>query len=140
MPVDLDDLMNILMILVSEENLKVTVTESLKGGIITGTSAALGGLLMGPVGLAVGGAVGGCAASYMAADKFKPVVEVLQEMSYDKKKRLVDAVTDVTSNLNITDVAKLAVLLSGNTAVRRMVIDAVISFLRNELNYKVFDN
>ncbi|XP_076333567.1 protein C19orf12 homolog [Tachypleus tridentatus] len=137
MPVDTDELMNILMILASEENLKVTVNESVKGGLLTGTSAALGGLLMGPVGLAVGGAVGGCAASYMAADKFKPVVEVLQEMSYDKKKRLAQAVKNVISNLNITDVAKLAVLLSRNTAVRKMVIDAVISFLRNELNYKV---
>ncbi|XP_013777327.1 protein C19orf12 homolog [Limulus polyphemus] len=140
MPVDLDDLMKLLMILASEENLKVTVNESVKGGIVAGTSAAVGGLLMGPVGLAVGGAVGGCAACYIARDKFKPVVQVIQEMSNDKKERLVDAVTDVTSNLNITDVARLAVLLSGNAAVRKMVIDAMMSFLSNELNYKILDN
>ena len=54
MPVDIDDLIQLLSILADEAGLKATVKESLKGGFITGVMAAAGGLIIGPPGLAVG--------------------------------------------------------------------------------------
>jgi len=54
MPLDVDDVLQLLAELADDDGLKVTVTESLKGGLITGLTAVVGGMLMGPAGLAIG--------------------------------------------------------------------------------------
>ena len=52
--VDVSDVIDVLGILANERNLRVTVSESLKGGLLTGATTVVGGLLGGPVGLAIG--------------------------------------------------------------------------------------
>ena len=54
MPLDVDDVLQLLAELADDDDLKVTVTESLKGGLITGLTAVVGGMLLGPPGLAIG--------------------------------------------------------------------------------------
>ena len=54
MPISAEELVRLLAILAEEENLKVTVKESLKGGAMAGAGAVLGGMCGGPVGLALG--------------------------------------------------------------------------------------
>jgi hypothetical protein len=55
-----DDLVDVLSKLAKDENLQVSVKQSLKGGVIAGTGATVGGLLGGPIGIAVGATVGMC--------------------------------------------------------------------------------
>ena len=50
-----DEVINILSKLSDESGLKVTVNESIKGGVIAGSACTIGGILLGPPGLAVGG-------------------------------------------------------------------------------------
>ena len=54
MPVDIRDVLDLLRELAEKKDLRVTATESLKGGLITGVTAVAGGLVGGPVGLAAG--------------------------------------------------------------------------------------
>ena len=54
MPVEISVLVEVLCILCDEDKLKVTLKESLKGGAIAGVSTIIGGMLGGPIGLAVG--------------------------------------------------------------------------------------
>ena len=49
-----DDVIQLLSVLADESNLRVTVKESLKGGLITGIGAVLGGLIGGKSGLLLG--------------------------------------------------------------------------------------
>ena len=51
---DVEDVMRLLTSISEDANLRVTVKESLKGGVIAGCITAAGGLAAGPVGLAVG--------------------------------------------------------------------------------------
>lgn len=54
MPINQTELLNVAQTIAEEENLQVTVKESLKGGCIAAGGAIMGGLLAGPVGLAIG--------------------------------------------------------------------------------------
>ena len=53
-----NELCQIITTLTDDSGLKVTVNESLKGGLITGIICTIGGLILGPAGLAFGGTVG----------------------------------------------------------------------------------
>ena len=55
MVVQYNDILKIVTTLGDDENLQITVKQSAKGGLIAGISCALGGLIGGPPGLAVGG-------------------------------------------------------------------------------------
>ena len=54
MPVSPEELVRLLALLAQEENLKVTVKETMKGGAMAGAGAVIGGFCGGPVGIAVG--------------------------------------------------------------------------------------
>ena len=54
MPVTPEELVRLLALLATEENLKVTVKETLKGGAMAGAGAVIGGMVGGPVGIALG--------------------------------------------------------------------------------------
>ena len=51
---DIVDVLKLLERLADDDNLRVTVTQSAKGGFFTGIASMLGGLIMGPLGLGVG--------------------------------------------------------------------------------------
>lgn len=57
MPVKRDEMLDVLCMVSKEENLRVTLKHSAKGGLITGATAMAAGFLMGPVGLAVASSI-----------------------------------------------------------------------------------
>ncbi len=54
MPVSPEELVRLLAVLAQEENLKVAVKETMKGGAMAGAGAVIGGFCGGPIGIAVG--------------------------------------------------------------------------------------
>lgn len=60
--------------------LKVAFTESAQGALLAAGATLAGGLLLGPIGLAVGGTLGGLAA-YATSKNFTPASRVLSNMS-----------------------------------------------------------
>lgn len=54
MPVNTTEIIELLCTLAEEERLRVTIRESVKGGLIAGGMAAAGGFVLGPIGLAIG--------------------------------------------------------------------------------------
>lgn len=54
MPLNSRELLNVVAQLTDDRHVRATMNESLKGGCIAATTTVLGGLVMGPAGLAVG--------------------------------------------------------------------------------------
>ena len=132
----------------------MTVTESGKGALLTGGVAGLGGLLLGPLGLALGGAVGGCVAAWRAQGNFKPVMEVvLYDLKQDQRDRMVESVRTVLANigglevvlllrlklifLDASDAIALVAVVQGNQALKQRVLTEMVTFLSRQCNIYV---
>ena len=86
MTISAEEFIVCLSLLSDELKLKVKISQEVKGGLITGTSATLGGFCGGPVGMLVGGVFGGTIAAVSCKDRQENVKDIL--VSLDRTKRL----------------------------------------------------
>ncbi|XP_065182646.1 protein C19orf12-like [Sycon ciliatum] len=131
-----EEVHEIVSIIAAEENLRVTVSESLKGGLKVGLCAAAGGLVLGPPGFAIGGVIGGIYATCTSA-KFKPVHQVLGEMSPAQRQLLQRRFLDATRQISYSDAAMLLSMVAGDAGLKLILINLVKDFLWHELKQKV---
>lgn len=138
MPVSVTDLQRVMAILADEDQLKVTVKSSGYGGLIAGITTTIGGLVAGPPGLLVGGALGG-ALAYSSAGNFKPVSQVLKDMNAHDRQLLYDNMRDIIDNLQIDDYLALMAFLSGGPGllIRQELMDRLGSFLRDQMRLQM---
>ena len=138
MVIQYEDILTIITTLGDDENLRITVKQSAKGGLIAGISCAVGGLIGGPPGLAVGGAAGGCLAAYVAGNSFKPLSTViLYEMEPIHQRALVEAVTKIIQNLDAMDAIELLALVQGTTALKAKVLSEITTYCQRQLQLDV---
>ena len=138
MPVSAVELQRVLAILADEDQLKVSVKGAGFGGVVAGVTTTIGGLIAGPAGLLVGGALGGVLA-YANAEDFKPVSQVVKEMNAHERQLLYDATRDVVDNLAIDDYAALLAFLNGGSGVliRQQLMDRMGVFLRDQMRLQM---
>ena len=72
MVIQYNEILNIITKLSDDEDIRISVHQSAKGGVIAGVICAIGGLIAGPIGFIFGGTAGGILASYFTGDTFKP--------------------------------------------------------------------
>ena len=132
-----DMIIELCLILVGEENLQVTVKESLIGGAIAGVCTMVGGVVGGPTGLAVGGAFGGCLAAYLAQDKFLPMSTVIREMTPEKRQVLANNVQELVASIGAEDVATIMRLLAGDVVLRQRILSKIVQTVENLANVRV---
>ncbi|XP_029000544.1 protein C19orf12 homolog [Betta splendens] len=133
----IDDVMRLCCELSAHEQIKVTVKNSTKGAMVAGGTAFVGGLLGGPVGIAVGGAVGGVLGSWMTSGQFRPLPQILMELSPTEQQKLYDDVMAVLDNLEWMDAAQLISLVMGNATLQQQVTSALLSYVTRELRAEV---
>lgn len=139
MPVDVREVIELVSTLSEEENLRVTVTECAKAGLIAGVATTVGGVVAGPIGLLFGASVGGVIA-YASTKKFKSAVQVIADMKQEDKNVLAQRVRDIMSNVGVSDIAVFTAMLSSDESVRRKVIMTLVIYLKNELSMAIVDH
>uniref|UniRef100_A0A182TBA0 Uncharacterized protein n=1 Tax=Anopheles maculatus TaxID=74869 RepID=A0A182TBA0_9DIPT len=134
MPINTQELLSAVAVLTDKQSMRVTLKSSAKGAAVAGSSTFLGGLVAGPIGLFLGGAVGGLVAYAMTNNQFKPVSHVIMhDLSVREQEQLKQRIVDALSRFQPTDLVVIASLLAGNMAAQQTVITAVVSFLTNEM-------
>ncbi|XP_053174766.1 protein C19orf12 homolog [Scomber japonicus] len=133
----MDDVMRLCCKLSAHEQIKVAVKNSTKGAMVAGGTAFVGGLLAGPPGIAVGGAVGGLLGSWLTSGQFRPLPQILMELPPAQQQKLYDEVKAVLGNLDWTDAAQLITLVMGNATLQQQVIAALLGYVTNELKAEV---
>ncbi|KAJ3594108.1 hypothetical protein NHX12_006440 [Muraenolepis orangiensis] len=133
MPPLMEDIMRLCREISAHQNISVTFRQSAKGAMMVGGCAFLGGLLAGPPGLAVGGAMGGMVGFWATTGKFKPLPQVLMELSPSQQKRLYAQVMVVLSGVDWTDVAQAVALVMGSATLQQQVTAALLNYVTKEL-------
>ncbi|XP_067007426.2 protein C19orf12 homolog isoform X2 [Anabrus simplex] len=140
MPINTQELMNVLATLSEQQNLRVAVKESFKGGCIAGAGAMVGGMLLGPPGLAIGGIVGACSASVMARNKFRPVAHIiLYDMTPRQQQQLATSIRAIVDDFRVEDAAMLLPLLLNNPTTHAAILSLVTEFITREMRMNIID-
>nr|XP_019841842.1 PREDICTED: uncharacterized protein LOC109577367 isoform X2 [Bos indicus] len=131
------DIMRLLCSVSEKRKIKVAFKYSLLGGLVTGTVAAVGGLVGGPPGIVFGGAVGGLLGSWMMSGKFKPVPQIIMELPADKQKRLFINTIAILRNLSWTSVEQLTMLVMGSKTLQKQLVDMLNNYFIKELGLEM---
>ncbi|XP_075571838.1 protein C19orf12 homolog [Pelecanus crispus] len=133
MPINIDDVMLLFRHLSQEKGMKAAVKHSGQGALLAGATALIGGLMGGPPGIAVGGAVGGLFGAWMTSGQFKPVPQILLELSPAEQQKLYDEAVVILRRLDWTDVAQLIALVMGNASLQQKLTAVLINYLSKDL-------
>lgn len=131
------DVMKLCCELSANQQIKTTVRESGKGAAAAGGLAFAGGLVGGPLGIAVGGAVGGLLGCWMTSGQFKPLPQIIMELSPQQQQRLYDDLMAILGEIQWTDLAQLTALVMGNTTLKHQLTAALLGYITKELQAEV---
>ena len=137
MVVRYQEILTLITTIGDDENIRVTVKESLKGGLITGIAATIGGLILGPLGLAVGGTVGGISA-YLASEEYRKISDVIiYDMPKVDQERLVRAITNIVNELDVHDAIELIAVVQGNSLIKAKIMSEMATFFKHQLDMQI---
>ncbi|KAK0148198.1 Protein C19orf12 [Merluccius polli] len=131
-----DYVMRLCCYIAADQNINITFRQSAKGAMMVGGCALGGGLLGGPLGLAVvrwGGLVG----CWATAGQFKPLPQVLTELTPSQQRKLYGDVMAVLGNLDWMDGAQLVAMVMDNTSLQQGVMAALLKYVTKDLKGKV---
>ncbi|XP_062318613.1 protein C19orf12 homolog [Osmerus eperlanus] len=132
-----DDVMRLCCELSANQQIKTTVKGSSKGAVAAGGLAFAGGLVGGPLGIAVGGAVGGLLGCWMTSGQFKPLPQIIMELSLQQQQKLYEDVMAIMGDVQWTDLAQLTALVMGNISLQQQVTGALLGYITKELQAEV---
>ncbi|XP_034032880.1 protein C19orf12 homolog [Thalassophryne amazonica] len=133
----IQDVMKLCCELSANQQIQTTVRSSGKGAAAAGGLAFAGGLIGGPLGVAVGGAVGGLLGCWMTSGQFKPLPQIIMELSPLQQQRLYDNILVILGDIQWTDLAQLVALVMGNTTLKQQLTAALLGYITKELQAEV---
>ncbi|XP_061825301.1 protein C19orf12 homolog [Nerophis lumbriciformis] len=133
----LGDVMKLCCELSADQQIQTTVKGSGKGAAAAGGLAFAGGLVGGPLGIAVGGAVGGLLGCWLTSGQFKPLPQVIMELSPQQQQKLYADMVAILGGVHWTDVAQLTALVMSNSGLKQQLTAALLGYITKELQANV---
>lgn len=133
MVIEYNEISNVLTKFAEDEDIRITVKQSAKGGLIAGFICALGGLIAGPVGLIFGGTAGGIVAAYFSGESFLPVATIINEMDPERKKEMTNSVIKIINKTDAMDALEILAIIQGNNVIKAKVRTNLINICQQQL-------
>lgn len=117
------------------KKMKASVNSSIKYGVLVGLATTVSGILAGPVGLAAGGIISGCAACLASQGEFKSVVYILlYETSPQEKETLAKLIRDQLNLKNINTISKFIHTIENSTELQMILVELITGFVTYNLH------
>ncbi|KAM6947061.1 protein C19orf12 homolog [Lycodopsis pacificus] len=134
----LDDVMKLCCELSANQQIQTTEKGSGKGAAAAaGGLAFAGGLVGGPLGITVGGAVGGFLGCWLTSGQFKPLPQIIMELSPQQQQKLYGRLLAVLGDIQWTDLAQLTALVMGNATLKQQLTATLLGYISKELQAQV---
>ncbi|KAJ6665984.1 hypothetical protein lerEdw1_000888 [Lerista edwardsae] len=99
---------------------------------MAGAGAFLGGVVGGPFGIAIGGAVGGLMGAWMTSGQFKPVPQLILELTPVGRQQLYHDTCAIIRDLDWTDMTQLTALVMGSACIQKKLLAVIETCLTKE--------
>ncbi|XP_059378800.1 protein C19orf12 homolog [Carassius carassius] len=133
----IDDVIEFCCKILENTQIEAAVKKSKRGAVATGGGAIIGGLLGGPPGIFIGGTLGSAVGWLMTRDQFRPLHQIIMEMSPKQKKKLYSAVMEKLGNLAWDNLPELILSVIRNASLMTQILDILESFAKEQLKAKV---
>lgn len=140
MTVSAEDFVSFLSILASEKDIRVVIHHDAKGGILTGTSATVGGICGGPMGLIIGGIFGGTMAAITCKSTQEDVATILTNLKKDQRNELLNAFSDILCELNPKNYTELCSLVERKPDMKQMIVRKLKIYIRQAWKVEIIDS
>uniref|UniRef100_A0A8C9U609 Chromosome 19 open reading frame 12 n=1 Tax=Serinus canaria TaxID=9135 RepID=A0A8C9U609_SERCA len=132
-----EDVMKLLIHVATVKGLKAAYTHSSRGASVASLFIIAGGMLLGPVGIFIGGAVGGFVGWRISKD-FKSVPQILMALPAAEKKKLCAEVMAAVKNVkwHRGDASYLIKLAMSNSAILDKILRVLNCFITKKLTAK----
>ncbi|CAH7357302.1 LOC690000 [Phodopus roborovskii] len=137
MPNVVNEIMKLLCYISEKKKMKAAIKHSMRGAMVTGIMAFVGGLVGGPPGIAVGGTVGGLLGAWMTSGQFKPVPQILMELPPAEQQKLVNEAKAIIWNLDWTDAIQLISLVMSNEAMQQKLLAMLTTYITKKLGAEI---
>lgn len=127
----------------NHNNIRIARKTSGLGATAVFAACSAGGVLFGPVGLAIGASVGGATAIKMTLKNTKSLVEFLNGLSKKQKKKLIKNVKEDVSRIYIGGKKKDPNILSWicqHDKVPIIVVQTVMNYIKQDLDMRIIEN
>jgi len=131
MTFEMEEVISACRIIATQENVDICITSAAQGAAVAGAGAFVCGLFLGPPGLAIGGALGGLAGSAMSRS-YKPLPQILSEMSQADRRKLYNHMKTALERLEVTDaIVLMAIVSNPQHALRETVAREFLAYFGN---------
>lgn len=132
-------LMDGIAVLSDDHHVRITVRSSAKGALITAGYCFVGGIFAGPVGMAIGGSLGGLHA-YRSATQFRSIGTIIRDdMTDHQREQLCHHLRKVVEDVNAGDAVVLLTMVASSETLKATIMKEVLAFISNEMRMQIID-
>ena len=140
MGISAEEFVSLLSLLASEKDIRIVVHHDAKGGILTGTSATVGGICGGPMGILIGGIFGGTMAAFTCKSTQEDVATLLTQLRKEQRNDIFKAFSDILCEINPTSYTELRSKVERNPDMKQTIVRKLKIYLRDVWKVEITDS